>query len=206
MFNASASSPRDSSTVCDSMYESQSVNESRTEGSGRRAPRELRARGTPDVRARRDAFVGSGRDDAFVRSIVRAYIPRSIMSAREVARAAVRAAERAASAPHALRVHMSNRYVYAQIVRRTDGHIVASASTIERAFDDMVSSSASSSASGRASRSDKRAAAAVGETLAARARRADVDAVRWHRPYGKRFHGKIKSLMDALVAGGVGLT
>lgn len=119
----------------------------------------------------------------------------------------MRAAERAASAPHALRVHMSNRYVYAQIVRRTDGHIVASASTIERAFDDMVSSSsASASASGRASRSDKRAAAAVGETLAARARRADVDAVRWHRPYGKRFHGKIKSLMDALVAGGVGLT
>ena len=202
MFNASASSPRDSSTVCDSMYESQSATESRSEGAGRRGPRPLTARGTPDVRARRDAVVGSGRDDPFVR----AHIPRSIMSAREVARAAVRAAERAASAPHALRVHMSNRYVYAQIVRRTDGHIVASASTIERAFDDMVSSSASSSASGRASRSDKRAAAAVGETLAARARRADVDAVRWHRPYGKRFHGKIKSLMDALVAGGVGLT
>jgi len=186
------------------MYESRSVNESRSEGSGRRGPRPLDARDAGRSRAtRRVRRKWTGRP---VRSFVRAHIPRSIMSAREVARAAVRAAERAASAPHALRVHMSNRYVYAQIVRRTDGHIVASASTIERAFDDMVSSSASSSASGRASRSDKRAAAAVGETLAARARRADVDAVRWHRPYGKRFHGKIKSLMDALVAGGVGLT
>ena len=47
-----------------------------------------------------------------------------------------------------------------------------------------------------------------GSTLrhACRARRADVENVRWHRPYGKRFHGKIKSLMDALVEGGVGLT
>ena len=204
MCKASASSRGDSAAVRDSIYGSRSANESLSEGCGRRGPSTaLPARGTPDVRARRGAVVGRGRDGPFVR----AHVPRSaIMSAREVARAAVRAAERAASAPHALRVHMSNRYVYAQIVRRTDGHIVASASTIERAFDDMVSSSASASASGRASRSDKRAAAAVGETLAARARRADVDAVRWHRPYGKRFHGKIKSLMDALVAGGVGLT
>ena len=133
----------------------------------------------------------------------------STMSARELARATVRAAERAASAPHALRVHMSNRYVYAQIVRRVDGHVVASASTIERAFDEANSSASSGGGDRggvRASRSDARAAARVGETLAARARCADVDAVRWHRPYGKRFHGKIKSLMDALVEGGVGLT
>ena len=131
------------------------------------------------------------------------------MSARELARATVRAAERAASAPHALRVHMSNRYVYAQIVRRVDGHVVASASTIERAFDEATSSASSGEVErggARASRSDARAAARVGETLAARARRADVENVRWHRPYGKRFHGKIKSLMDALVEGGVGLT
>lgn len=103
---------------------------------------------------------------------------------------------------------MSNRYVYAQIVRRVDGHVVASASTIERAFDDANSSASSGGGDrggARGSRSDARAAARVGETLAARARRADVDAVRWHRPYGKRFHGKIKSLMDALVEGGLGL-
>ena len=109
-------------------------------------------------------------------------------------------------APHSLRVHMSNKYVYAQIVRALDGHVVASASTIERAFP-FAESDASASATTREtrSRSDKRAAAAVGDALARRAKAANVDAVKWTRPYGKRFHGKIASLMEALKSGGVGL-
>ena len=124
-------------------------------------------------------------------------------------RGAVRDALRrslAEKAPHSLRVHMSNKYVYAQIVRALDGHVVASASTIERAFP-FAESDASASATTREmrSRSDKRAAAAVGDALARRAKAANVDAVKWTRPYGKRFHGKIASLMEALKSGGVGL-
>ena len=53
----------------------------------------------------------------------------------------------AEKAPHSLRVHMSNKYVYAQIVRALDGHVVASASTIERAFPFADAASASASAS-----------------------------------------------------------
>ena len=84
--------------------------------------------------------------------------------------------------------------------------LVASASTIERAFP-FAESDASASATTREmrSRSDKRAAAAVGDALARRAKAANVDAVKWTRPYGKRFHGKIASLMEALKSGGVGL-
>ena len=124
-------------------------------------------------------------------------------------RGAVRDALRrslAEKAPHSLRVHVSNKYVYAQIVRALDGHVVASASTIERAFP-FAESDASASATTREmrSRSDKRAAAAVGDALARRAKAANVDAVKWTRPYGKRFHGKIASLMEALKSGGVGL-
>ena len=161
----------------------------------------------PPAPAPRRARVSTSERASRARSSRRASVrsSRSTMSARELARATVRAAERAASAPHALRVHIDNRYVYAQIVRRVDGHVVASASTIERAFDDANSSASSGGGDrggARGSRSGRRAA------WAKPWRRRDapaVDAVRWHRPYGKRFHGKIKSLMDALVEGGVGL-
>ena len=124
---------------------------------------------------------------------------------RRAARDALRASL-AEKAPHSLRVHMSNKYVYAQIVRALDGHVVASASTIERAFPFATHErDASASASEPRSRSDKRAAAAARDALARRAKAANVDAVKWTRPYGKRFHGKIASLMEALKSGGVGL-
>jgi large subunit ribosomal protein L18 len=110
----------------------------------------------------------------------------------------------AEKAPHSLRVHLSNKYVYAQIVRALDGHVVASASTIERAFP-FADGDASASGRETRSRSDKRAAAAAGDALARRAAAANVDAVKWTRPYGKRFHGKIASLIEALKSGGVGL-
>ena len=135
--------------------------------------------------------------------------PRDRSAMSRAMRGAVRDALRrslAEKAPHSLRVHMSNKYVYAQIVRALDGHVVASASTIERAFP-FAESDASARETTREtrSRSDKRAAAAVGDALARRAKAANVDAVKWTRPYGKRFHGKIASLMEALKSGGVGL-
>ena len=148
-----------------------------------------------------------GRSD--VRTPASVAAPRIARDIADRSRGAVRDALRrslAEKAPHSLRVHVSNKYVYAQIVRALDGHVVASASTIERAFP-FAESDASASATTREmrSRSDKRAAAAVGDALARRAKAANVDAVKWTRPYGKRFHGKIASLMEALKSGGVGL-
>jgi len=136
----------------------------------------------------------------------------TMSAAREVARAALRASA-ASAKPYGLRVHFSNKFIYAQVVRRADGHVVASASSAERGFaDDVARDSATTTTSAtvectarRVSVSDKRAAAVVGARLAARVKAIDVDAVSWARPYGARYHGKNAALMDALKANGVGL-
>jgi large subunit ribosomal protein L18 len=150
------------------------------------------------------------------------------MSVRDATMRAALAASTAARSPHALRVHFSNRYVYAQIVRASDGHVVASASTIERGFDASTgtigrprggwgpghgfggeaakaAADAGSHAADarRVSRSDKRAAAYVGKTLAERAKQAEVERVRWNRPYGQRYHGKVRAVLEELVGGGI---
>ena len=140
------------------------------------------------------------------------------MSVREATTRAALAASTALASPHALRVHFSNRYVYAQIVRASDGHVVASASTIERGFDEAsgtigrprgVNASGGAAravvdaaATRRVSRSDKRAAAYVGKTLAERAKAAEVERVRWNRPYGQRYHGKVRAMLEELVGAG----
>jgi large subunit ribosomal protein L18 len=57
-------------------------------------------------------------------------------------------------------------------------------------------------------RSDKRAAAVVGRAIAARAKSADVPAVHFAKPRGaqrKRFHGKLKALIDAMREAGLPL-
>lgn len=146
------------------------------------------------------------------------------MSVRDATMRAALAASTALRSPHALRVHFSNRYVYAQIVRASDGHVVASASTIERGFDASTGTIGRPRAGGgagdgfggraakaaadavdarRVSRSDKRAAAYVGKTLAERAKAAEVERVRWNRPYGQRYHGKVRAVLEELVGGGI---
>ena len=151
-----------------------------------------------------------------------------VMSVRDATMRAALAASTAMKSPHALRVHFSNRYVYAQIVRASDGHVVASASTIERGFDAVSGTIGRPRRGGvtgngfegeaakaavdvgsvvadarRVSRSDKRAAAYVGKTLAERAKAAEVERVRWNRPYGQRYHGKVRAVLEELVGGGI---
>jgi len=113
-----------------------------------------------------------------------------------LARAALHAS-RAAANPYALHVHMTNKHVRAQIVRALDGHVVASASTLERVVRESEPAIRSTS--------DKAAATRVGEVLAVRAGASDVARVRWARAYGTRLHGKIARLLEALQAGGVAL-
>ncbi len=40
--------------------------------------------------------------------------------------------------PHNLNLFFSNKYIYAQIVRSVDGHIVAAASTIEKGLRETL--------------------------------------------------------------------
>jgi len=54
-------------------------------------------------------------------------------------------------------------------------------------------------------RSDKNAAAAVGRAIAARAKSASIDAVHFEKPRGKRFHGKLKALIDNMREAGLPL-
>ena len=175
--------------------------------------------GGPRTSRRREASKRTDRVESF---------HSSNMSVRDATMRAALAASTAARSPHALRVHFSNRYVYAQIVRASDGHVVASASTIERGFDASTgtigrprggwgpghgfggeaakaAADAGSHAADarRVSRSDKRAAAYVGKTLAERAKEAEVERVRWNRPYGQRYHGKVRAVLEELVGGGI---
>jgi len=108
-------------------------------------------------------------------------------------------------------VFFSNKYIYAQIVRAGDGHVVASASSIERAHASSRRAPAGDSSSegesrARASTSDKRAASIVGERLGERARALAIDVVRWVRPHGARYSGKNAALMDGLQHKGVELS
>ncbi len=72
--------------------------------------------------------------------------------------------------------------------------ILASASTIEREMRESLPN-----------RSDKNAAAAVGRAIAARAKSASIDAVHFEKPRGKRFHGKLKALIDTMREAGLPL-
>ena len=72
--------------------------------------------------------------------------------------------------------------------------ILASASTNEKEVRESLPN-----------RSDKNAAALVGRTIAARAKSADIPAVHFVKPKGKRFHGKMKALIDNMREAGLPL-
>ena len=49
------------------------------------------------------------------------------------------------------------------------------------------------------------ASAKVGELLAARAKEQRIPAVHWQRKHGQHFHGKVKSLLEAMQSAGLPL-
>eukprot|EP00898_Chlorokybus_atmophyticus_P009101 jgi/Chlat1/9192/Chrsp97S08464 len=97
--------------------------------------------------------------------------------------------------PFQLKLFFSNRYVYAQVVRRGDGHIVASASTLEQSVRKT-----------EGSKSDTSAAQLVGQTVAERARAANVASVHYQKPRGKPYHGKLAALIASMVKNGLPLS
>ena len=99
------------------------------------------------------------------------------------------------SRPRAVPFHPSDPLTFAvdpPAVSRAQ--ILASASTNEKEVRESLPN-----------RSDKNAAALVGRTIAARAKSADIPAVHFVKPKGKRFHGKMKALIDNMREAGLPL-
>ena len=99
------------------------------------------------------------------------------------------------SLPRAVPFHPSDPLTFAvdpPAVSRAQ--ILASASTNEKEVRESLPN-----------RSDKNAAALVGRTIAARAKSADIPAVHFVKPKGKRFHGKMKALIDNMREAGLPL-
>lgn len=88
-----------------------------------------------------------------------------------------------------LSVSRSSKNISAQIIDDAKGVTVASASTLEKAL-------------GVVGKNNIEAASKVGSELAARAKKAGVEAVYFDRG-GFIFHGKIKALADAAREGGL---
>ncbi len=84
-----------------------------------------------------------------------------------------------------LTVHRSRQHIYAQVINSEDGHVLASASTLQSDIREGLKST-----------SNKEAAAAVGKAVAERAVEAGVKQVAFDRS-GFRYHGRVKVLADA---------
>ncbi|CAI5521134.1 unnamed protein product [Closterium sp. Naga37s-1] len=89
---------------------------------------------------------------------------------------------------------MSNRYIYAQVVHEPTAFTLAAASSIEAAMRKSLTST-----------SDKIAATEVGKALAARMLEKQIGAVAFELGPTQMYHGKLRSLLDALTGSGVKL-
>ena len=102
----------------------------------------------------------------------------------------VRSALRArASGKPRLSVHRSGRHIYAQVIDDAAGVSIAAASTLDKDIKGKTGAT-------------RDGAAAVGKTLAERARKAGVSQVVFDRG-GFLFHGRVKALADAAREGGL---
>lgn len=90
-----------------------------------------------------------------------------------------------------LSVHRTNSHIYAQVIDATGGKVLASASTAEKALRAQLKNGG-----------NKDAAALIGKEIAARAKKAGVEAVAFDRA-GYAYHGRVKALADAAREGGL---
>ena len=102
----------------------------------------------------------------------------------------VRTALRArASGKPRLSVHRSGRHIYAQVIDDSAGRTLAAASTLDKDLKGKTGAT-------------RDGAAAVGKTLAERAKAVGVSKVVFDRG-GFLFHGRVKALADAAREGGL---
>jgi large subunit ribosomal protein L18 len=96
--------------------------------------------------------------------------------------------ERASGKPR-LSVHRSGKHIYAQVIDDRAGTTLAAASTLDKELKGKTGAT-------------REGAAAVGKTLAERAKKAGVSSVVFDRG-GFLFHGRVKALADAAREGGL---
>jgi large subunit ribosomal protein L18 len=92
---------------------------------------------------------------------------------------------------HRLCVYKTPRHIYAQIITPAGDKILASASTLDKAFKEVGQYSGNVAA-----------ASAIGKSIAERAKAAGITEVAFDRS-GFRYHGRIKALADAAREGGL---
>jgi large subunit ribosomal protein L18 len=92
---------------------------------------------------------------------------------------------------HRLCVYKTPRHIYAQIITPAGDKILASASTLDKAFKEVGQYGGNVAA-----------ASAIGKSIAERAKAAGITEVAFDRS-GFRYHGRIKALADAAREGGL---
>jgi large subunit ribosomal protein L18 len=90
-----------------------------------------------------------------------------------------------------LTVHRTNTHIYAQITSPSGDKVLATASTVEKDLRGQLKNG-----------SNRKAAEAVGQRIAEKAKQAGIEKVAFDRA-GYRYHGRIKALADAARAGGL---
>ena len=90
-----------------------------------------------------------------------------------------------------LTVHRTNCHIYAQITSASGDKVIASASSTEKEVRAKLKHGG-----------NIKAAEAIGQRIAERAKQAGVEAVAFDRS-GYKYHGRVKALADAARAGGL---
>ena len=92
-----------------------------------------------------------------------------------------------------LTVHRTPRHIYAQVIAPNGSEVMASASTLQADIKGSVKSTGNAAA-----------AAAVGKSIAEKAKAAGITSVAFDRS-GFKYHGRIKALADAAREAGLQL-
>jgi len=90
-----------------------------------------------------------------------------------------------------LTVHRTNSHIYAQITTPAGDKVLAAASSAEKDLRAQLKSGG-----------NRKAAEAVGQRIAERAKQAGIEKVAFDRA-GYRYHGRVKALADAARNGGL---
>ena len=90
-----------------------------------------------------------------------------------------------------LTVHRTNGHIYAQITSPGGEKVLASASSVEKELRGNIKNGG-----------NRKAAEAVGQRIAEKAKAAGIESVAFDRA-GYRYHGRVKALAEAARAGGL---
>ena len=90
-----------------------------------------------------------------------------------------------------LTVHRTNAHIYAQITSPAGDKVLATASSVDKDLRGQLKNGG-----------NRKAAEAVGQRIAAKAKEKGIESVAFDRA-GYRYHGRVKALADAARAGGL---